>query len=71
MRWGPGDISFDIVDDETDDPVVTVRFETPAGSILVMAEVEEHGRTLRLLRLHMQGVAANAVAPQTCAPWQT
>ena len=61
MRWRPGDIAFDIVDDETDDPVVTVRFETPSGCILAMAEVEDHGRTLRLVRMHMQGAGASAV----------
>ena len=32
MRWRPDDIAFDIVDDETDDPVVTVRFETPPAA---------------------------------------
>jgi hypothetical protein len=61
MRWRPDDIAFDIVDDETDDPVVTARFDTPAGSLMAMAEVQVRGRTLRLVRMHMQGATANAI----------
>jgi hypothetical protein len=61
MRWRPDQIVFDIVGDETDDPVVTAQFETPAGPILAMAEVEDDGRTLRLIGMHLQGAAANAV----------
>jgi hypothetical protein len=61
MRWQPGDITFDIVAEETDHPVATVSFETPAGQIQVMAELKEEGRKLRLIGLHIQGATANAV----------
>jgi hypothetical protein len=61
MRWQPDDIAFDIVAEETDHPVATVSFETPAGQIQIMAELEEQGRTLRLIGLHIQGAAANAI----------
>src|SRR5262245_19350648 len=57
----PGDIIFDIVAEDTDHPVATVSFETPAGQIQIMAEVEEEGRTLRLIGMHIQGAGANAV----------
>lgn len=61
MRWQPGDITFDIIAEETDHPVATVSFETPAGQIRIMAELKEEGRTLRLIGLHIQGAAGNAV----------
>lgn len=61
MRWQPGDITFDIIAEETDHPVATVNFETPAGQIQIMAELKEEGRTLHLLGLHIQGAASNAV----------
>jgi hypothetical protein len=61
MRWQPGDVTFDIIAEETDHPVVTVSFETPAGQIQAMAELKEEGRTLYLIGLHIQGAAANAV----------
>jgi hypothetical protein len=61
MRWQPGDISFDIVAEETDHPVATVSFVTPADDIQIMAELQEVGRTLRLIGLHIQGAAANAI----------
>jgi hypothetical protein len=61
MRWRPGEITFEIVAEETDHPVATVSFETPAGEIKIMAELEEQGRTLRLVGLHIQGAAANEI----------
>jgi hypothetical protein len=36
-------------------------FETPAGQIQIMAELEEEGRTLRLIGMHIQGATANAI----------
>jgi hypothetical protein len=62
MPWRPEEISFEIIDDETDDPVVTVRIDAPVlGYILIMAEVEERGRTLRLLRTHIHSRGSNTV----------
>jgi hypothetical protein len=61
MRWQPDDITFDVVAEETDHPVATVSFETPAGEIKIMAELEEVGRALHLVGLHIQGAAANAI----------
>jgi hypothetical protein len=61
MNWGPDDITFEFDPEGTDFPVATVRFETPVGEILVMAEVEERDRTLRLIGLHIQGLEPNAI----------
>ena len=60
--WAPGDLDFEVLDDGTDDPIVTVRIGTPDGVLLIMAEVAQEGRTLRLLDLHIQSDAgANAI----------
>ena len=61
MLWQPGDIAFTILDDATDDPIVTAVVETPAGQLLMMAECHVEGRTLRVRRLHVQGEGANSV----------
>jgi hypothetical protein len=61
MAWRPDDITFEIDPEGTEDPVVTVRFGTPAGEIQMMAEVEEHDRTLRLIGLHIQGLTPNEI----------
>lgn len=46
--WTTGDISFDIVDDMTDDPVVTVRILTPVGPLTFMAVPMMWGSTMVL-----------------------
>jgi hypothetical protein len=58
MRWQPGDIAFDIVAEDTDHPIATVAFETPAGEIKFIAELSEDGRQMRS-------------ASPTCACWRT
>jgi hypothetical protein len=50
--WGTEDISFDLVDDMTDDPVVTIRVLTPIGPLTFMAESVVSGTTMILRRLH-------------------
>lgn len=54
-------MSFDIVGDDTDDPVATIAFSVPQGLLKFMAEVEVKGRTLVLRGMHVQGSQANAV----------
>jgi hypothetical protein len=54
--WTAADIAIILDDDLTDDPVVTARILTPAGELLVMAEVEVQDRELVLRGLHMHGV---------------
>jgi hypothetical protein len=61
MRWQPGDITFDIVAEETDHPVVTATINTPNGELRIMAEVAEQGRTLRLIGFHIQGATPNEI----------
>ncbi len=57
--WTTGDIAFDIVYDETDHPVVTLRVTTPAGSIV--------RGTMVLNGLHAQDLNANAVGAANLA----
>nr|WP_294565548.1 hypothetical protein [uncultured Rhodopila sp.] len=59
--WTAGDISFDIVYDETDHPIVTLRVITPAGPIRFMAEPVMRGETMVLNGLHVQDLKANVV----------
>jgi hypothetical protein len=54
--WTAADIEIILDDDLTDDPVVTAHILTPAGELLVMAEVEVRNRELVLRGLHMHGV---------------
>jgi hypothetical protein len=41
--WDPGDLSFEMVDDLTSDPVVTIVVLTPDGRLSFMAEPEMIG----------------------------
>jgi hypothetical protein len=59
--WEPAQITFDLVDDMTTDPVVTVTVHTPAGVLKLMAEPERVGRTLVLHGLHLQDLSPNAI----------
>ena len=63
MSWRIDDVSFDLVGDLTEGPVMTIRVSTPDGSLVMMAEPEENGRTLRLRRFNAEGMAANALGP--------
>jgi hypothetical protein len=57
--WSRTDVSFDIIADDTDDPVVTIRVATPAGELQIMAEVLEanDGKTLKLQGVHVHSDA--------------
>ena len=59
--WSSEDISFEIVDDMTSDPVVTVVVSTPDGTLKFMAEPEAQGSTLVLHGTHAQDAYANGV----------
>jgi hypothetical protein len=59
--WDPADVSFEMVDDLTSDPVVTIVAHTPDGRLRFMAEPEMLGSTLVLRRVHLQDARANAV----------
>jgi hypothetical protein len=61
--WHRTDVSFDLVDDLTSSPVVTISIATPVGVLRLMAEPEMIGRTLRLRRVHVQDAYPNAVGP--------
>ena len=53
MPWQPGDISFHLLTDDTDDTVAFLRIMTPAGDLLFMAESEAVGGVPRLCRAHL------------------
>ena len=46
--WTTQDISFDFVDDMTDDPIVTLRIFTPVGPLTFMAQPVMMGTTMVL-----------------------
>ena len=53
MPWQPGDISFHLLTDDTDDTVAFLRIMTPAGDLLFMAESEAVDGAPRLCRAHL------------------
>jgi hypothetical protein len=55
--WTAADIDIVLDDELTDDPVITARILTPAGELLVMAEVSLDDGELVLRGLHMHGVS--------------
>ena len=59
--WAVTDVAFEIVDDMTDDPVVTVLVRTPIGQLAFAAEPFVEGDTLVARRTHVQGAQANAI----------
>jgi hypothetical protein len=59
--WQAADLAFDMVDDLTSDPVLTITVLTPDGGLRFMAEPELDGSTLVLHRVHVQGAGANAI----------
>jgi hypothetical protein len=61
VMWAVTDISFEIVDDMTDDPVVTLLVRTPAGQLTFIAEPVEQGAILVALRTHVQDATPNAI----------
>src|SRR4051794_11984318 len=54
QRWTPNDLSFDLVAETTGGPVATADIGTPGGTLRVIAELEERGRTLLLRGLHVE-----------------
>jgi hypothetical protein len=61
--WKTKDISFDFVDDMTDDPIVTLRIFTPVGPLTFMAQPVMVGTTMVLKGSHVQDSTANTVGP--------
>ncbi|MGH7211436.1 MAG: hypothetical protein ACREF1_08255 [Acetobacteraceae bacterium] len=59
--WDAAGLSFEMVDDLTSDPVVTIAVETPDGTLRFMAEPEAAGATLILRGMHVHGASANAI----------
>jgi hypothetical protein len=59
--WGIKDISFEIVNDMTDDPVVTLAVRTPSGVVIFVAEPTMRGAVLSLHGTHVQNASPNAL----------
>lgn len=53
--WTASEITFELLDDLSDDPVVTLRIGTPAGVLLAMAIPEADGNRLILRSAHING----------------
>lgn len=58
MVWRAEDLTFDLDDDASDGQIVTVRIETPEGTLTVMAEVVVNGRSLLSRGVHVGGPVA-------------
>jgi hypothetical protein len=56
-----GTISFELLRDMTEHPVVTLRVSTQGGVLEWMGEPEFHERTLRIRGAHAGGLEANRV----------
>ncbi len=57
-------IVVDLDPEGTDDPIATLRVQTPQGVIFVMAEVSGSGRTLTLMNAHLHSdTGPNAFGP--------
>ena len=61
MVWTAADIAFEIVDDLSDDPVVTIRLSTLAGPLTFMAEPVVQGTALLLNGVHVQDSTPNRI----------
>jgi hypothetical protein len=63
--WRPEDLSFELEDDGTSDPVLTATVTTPSGLLRIMAEPEIHGTVLVLrgVHAHGEGGGPNAFGP--------
>lgn len=59
--WAVEDVSFELVDEMTDDPIVTLLVLTPAGRLTVTAEPIVQGTSLRLQGTHVQDTRANTI----------
>jgi hypothetical protein len=62
MTWSVSDVSFEMFEDLTDDPVVTIVISTPIGEVVMIAEVETpSARVLVLRKTHIAGLQANTL----------
>ena len=61
LLWRREAISFELDDEMTSDPVVTVVVVTPVGRLKFMAEPEVIGSVWWLRRVHVEGARPNAV----------
>jgi len=59
--WSIPEISFEMVDDMTDDPVVTLVAITPAGRLTFVAELVKRETILVLRGTHVQDADPNAI----------
>lgn len=57
MRWTKDDVSVEIDNSLTADPVVTVVFQTPIGHVTVMAELIVRNNHALAGRLHIHGTS--------------
>jgi hypothetical protein len=59
--WSVDDISFELLYDMTDDPVVTLLFRTPVGQLMFTGEPVEMDGVLISRGTHVQDASVNAI----------
>lgn len=62
-RWTVEDLSFEMDDDQSSDPIATLVIQAPGVVLMVMAEisVDRPQRFMKLSRAHIHGATANEV----------
>ena len=63
MTWRHSDISIEMVDEDSSDPIVTLEITTPVGVITVMAEFRLMGRIVGVKGAHIEsrGISRNDI----------
>jgi hypothetical protein len=62
-RWSFDEISFSLIDDQSEDPIVTIEVAVPGGKLFFMGEPEAADRALivRGVHVHSEGLGPNGV----------
>lgn len=62
-RWAVSDLSFEMDDDQTDDPIVTIVVHAPGATLQIIAEIilDRSIRSMTLSGTHIHGATANLV----------
>ncbi len=57
--WRPGQITVEI--ESADGPVAIVVVTTPVGTLEIIGSIELHGRVMRVMDAHVQGLTPGAL----------
>lgn len=62
--WSLDDITFELLDDMSSDPTVTIVIGTPQGQVFVMGDYKRDGGVITLSKVHIngeEGMSANVL----------